>query len=61
MKFTFTEWKTIRHDLEVAANEYEEMMQDCKVSNDELSMYQIFKRQMQETRRLMKKLDDMEI
>ena len=61
MKFTFTEWKTIRHDLEVAANEYEKMMQDCKVSNDELSMYQIFKRQMQETRRLMKKLDDMEI
>lgn len=61
MKFTFTEWQTIRHNMEVAELEYKERMNESKPSDDALSMYQIFKRQQEETRRLINKLNNMEI
>lgn len=50
MNFTFTEWAAIIHDMEVAAAEYERTANECKPSDDEMSLYQIFKRQAAETR-----------
>lgn len=61
MNFTFKEWQNIRHDLEVAAMEYERQMLDSKPSDNETSCYQIFKRQMEQTHILMQKIDSMEI
>lgn len=61
MKFTFEEWGKIKHALGVAYRQYEKMMQDSKISDDELSMYQIFKRQMEEMVVLINKIENAEI
>lgn len=61
MKFTFNEWGKIKHGLEVAHKEYERMMQNCKISDNENSMYQIFKRQMEEAALLIKKIENTEV
>jgi len=61
MKFTYAEWATIRHAIEVAQNEYEKIMNDSKPSDDKTSMYQIFKRQAREAAELIRKIDNSEI
>ena len=61
MKFTFEEWKFIQHCLECASREFERQMQDCKVSDEELSSYQIFKRQTEKANYLVNKLKNAEI
>ena len=61
MKFTFKEWQLIRHDLEVAEREYIKLMEDSKVSSDELSFYQIFKRQAARTREFIERIENAEI
>ena len=58
LQFTLKEWGSIRHDMEVAAREYEKLMLDCKPSDNELSMYQIFKRQMEQTHALIQRIDN---
>ena len=52
MNLTLNEWKKIAHDLSVAKAQYEKHMQDSKHSYKETSMYQIFKRQANETGRI---------
>ena len=61
MKFTFIEWGKIKHSLEVAYREYEKQMSKCQPSDQELSIYQIFKRQMEDTKALIKKIETAEI
>lgn len=57
MKFTFAEWAQIKHDLEVAEREYIDMMMTSKPSDDENSLYQIFKRQSEQTRSLIDRIE----
>lgn len=57
MKFTFAEWVQIKHDLEVAEREYIDMMMTSKPSDDENSLYQIFKRQSEQTRSLIDRIE----
>lgn len=61
MKFTFEEWKFIQHCLECASREFEKQMNDSKVSDEELSSYQIFKRQTEKANYLVNKLKNAEI
>lgn len=61
MKFNFMEWAAIKHDLEVAEREYIKLMNDSKVSEDSLSMYQIFKRQAANTREIIERIENAEI
>lgn len=61
MKFTFIEWGKIKHSLEVAYRAYEEQMSKCQPSDQESSMYQIFKRQMEDTKSLIKRIETAEI
>ena len=61
MKFTFEEWCKIKHALTVARTEYEKQMSDSKPSDDTLSFYQIFKRQMLEIDVILEKIEASEI
>lgn len=61
MKFTFDEWKFIQHCIECAGREFEKMMLDSKPSDEELSSYQIFRRQMEQADVLVKKIKSSEI
>lgn len=61
MKFTFKEWQSIKHDLEVAEREYIRQMEGSKPSDDELSFYQIFKRQAEQTREFINRIENAEI
>lgn len=61
MKFTFKEWALIKHDLEVAEREYIRLMSDSKPSDDELSFYQIFKKQAARTREFIDRIENAEI
>ena len=61
MKFTFAEWQSILHDLEVAARNYEEEMNDCTPSKNPASMYQIFKRQAEETRGFIERIKNCQL
>ena len=61
MKFTFSEWKKIQHALEVARNNFEKLMNDSKPSDDYLSSYQIFQRQMIELDDILIKISTTEI
>lgn len=45
MQFTLSEWNFIKHCLEVAAREFEKQAQSCTISDNENSMYRIFRRQ----------------
>lgn len=58
MNFTFTEWTTIRHSLEVARSSYKDIADTCTPSDSDMSMYQIFKRQIAEVDALLDKLDN---
>lgn len=61
MKFTFKEWALIKHDLEVAEREYIQQMNTSKPSDDEMSLYQIFKRQAERTRDFINRIENAEI
>lgn len=61
MKFTFSEWNAIKHDLEVARREYIEQMNNSKPSDDEYSCYQIFKRQAERTSDFINRIENAEI
>ena len=61
MKFTFNEWQSILHDLEVARDEYVKTMNECKSSDEEYSMYQIFKRQIEQTNEFINRIKNTEI
>ena len=61
MKFTFKEWQNIRRALTVAKSQYEYHMKDSKPSDDKLSMYQIFKRQVEETAIFISRIDSAEM
>ena len=58
MKFTFTEWALIKHDLEVAEREYIRLMNDSRVSDKDTSCYQIFKRQAERTREFIERIEN---
>jgi hypothetical protein len=58
MKFTFDEWKKIRHALEVAKMSFEEQAKDSQPSEEYLSMFQIFTRQVREMEAFMKRIDE---
>lgn len=58
MKFTFAEWALIKHDLEVAESHYIELMTKSKPSDDEMSFYQIFKRQSERTRSFIGRIEN---
>ena len=58
MNMTFAEWNTIKHSLEVAKREYEDIRKTCKESDDELSFYQIYTRQIAEAERLIAKIEN---
>lgn len=58
MKFTFSEWALIKHDLEVAEREYIKHMNDSRVSDNESSCYQIFKRQAERTREFIERIEN---
>lgn len=57
MHFSFKEWQDIRHDLTVAQREYEHQAEDSHPSDDPMSLYQIFKRQVERTAALIDKID----
>ena len=57
MKFTFAEWAQIKHDLEVAEKEYIDQMMKSKPSDDENSIYQIFKRQSERARSFIDRIE----
>ena len=61
MKFTFKEWQSIRHSLTVARIQYEKQMNEAKPSDDNLSSYQIFKRQTEEVGIFLNKIDSAEM
>lgn len=61
MNFTFKEWQFIRHCMECAGRDFEELMNTSKPSDKETSMYQIFKRQMEEAHRIVEKIENSEI
>lgn len=61
MKFTFKEWQLIKHDLEVAEKEFIKQMNDSKPSEEENSFYQIFKRQAEQTREFINRIENAEI
>ena len=58
MNFTFNEWLVIRHSLEVARSSYKDIADTCTPSDSDLSMYQIFKRQIAEVDELLDKLNN---
>lgn len=49
MNFTFNEWASIKHDLEVAAGVYEKQIETLKPSEEQYSLYQIYTRQLAST------------
>lgn len=61
MKFTFKEWQSIKHDLEVAEMEYIKQMNNSKPSEEENSFYQIFKRQAEQTREFINRIENAEL
>lgn len=61
MKFTLTEWNTIKHALKVARGEYEKIRNDSKVSDKETSFYQIFQHQIDEVNEIIKKIETTEV
>ena len=58
MKFTFKEWQAIRHSLVVAKNQYENHMSESKPSDEHTSMFQIFKRQVEEIAVFLDRIDN---
>lgn len=44
MDFTFNEWLIIREALETAKRNYEDFKDICEPSDEEFSLYQIYKR-----------------
>jgi hypothetical protein len=58
VKFTFDEWKKIRHGLETAMKSFEDEVKDSKPSDEPLSTYQIFKRQAQEMAIFIERIDN---
>ena len=61
MRFTFAEWQSILHDLEVAARDYEKEMNDCTPSENPASTYQIFKRQAEETKGFIERIKNCQL
>jgi len=61
MKFTLKEWNFIVHCLDVAAREYEKQMNNSPKMDDEISAYQIFRRQFREARRLIDFIENSEV
>ena len=61
MRFTFEEWKFIQHCIECAGWKFKKMMLDSDPSDEELSNYQIFKRQMEQANALVEKIKTAEI
>ena len=61
MKFTLKELNTLKHTLDVAISEYENQLKNVKVSDDELSIYQIYSRQIAEAKRLIDKIENTEL
>lgn len=61
MKFTFKEWTSIKHDLEVAVRVYEERKENSNYSEDENSMYQIFSRQIERTKEFIERIENAEL
>jgi hypothetical protein len=58
MKFTFDKWKKIRHGLKTAMKSFEDELKDGNPSEDPLSMYQIFRRQVQEMTVFIERIDN---
>jgi hypothetical protein len=56
MNFTFNEWKTIDHALDVAYYQYDKQMRDSTPSDEETSIFQIFKRQCEEVKIIRNKI-----
>ena len=61
MTFTLKEWNFIKLCLETASRQYEKTMNESKVSDDKLSCYQIFKRQMEQANELAERIENTEI
>ena len=61
MKFSLNEWNFIKHCIETASKKYEEIMQECKPSNNETSFYQIYKRQMEQANIIIEKIENAKI
>ena len=61
MKFTFEEWNFIQHCIECAGRDFENLMNESKVSDREFSNYQIFKRQMEKANAIVQKIRTAEI
>lgn len=61
MKFTFKEWNFIKHCIEVASRDFSKQMADSKQSDDENSMYQIFKRHSEQANELIKRIENADI
>ena len=61
MKFTFKEWNFIKHCIEVASRDFSKQMEGSKPSDDERSMYQIFKRQAEQANELIKRIENADI
>jgi hypothetical protein len=61
MKFTFKEWGMIKHCLECAERDFIDEMNKSKPSEEELSSYQIFKRQAERTREFINRIENAEL
>jgi hypothetical protein len=61
MKFTFTEWQAIQHGLTVAKKSFEREMNQCKVSDEKDSAYQLFKNQVTRMEMILHRIENAEI
>lgn len=58
MEFTFKELSSIKRDLEIAEREYTFQMMKSTPSDDENSLYQMFKRNAERTRSFIDRIEN---
>lgn len=61
MKFNIKEWSFIRHCIECSQRDFEKQVADSKYSDDSLSSYQIFSKQVSECAALIEKITTTEV
>ncbi len=58
MEFTFSEWKLIAQDVTIWKENSENILKECKPSDDKYSTYQIYLHQVNKLRNLENKIEN---
>lgn len=58
MNFTFSEWKLIAQAVKIWKENSESILKDCKPSDDPLSLYQIYLKQVTKLNNLEEKIEN---